>query len=385
MLEKIKKHFENLSCKKSKILPKNVILFVMIFFIGIGLVYAFYNNSHSFPILSNKVGNFDVGNGDLGIVIYKQSNNFSATTPEYKRSYGVPNAGYEFNRAECTSTCTTTPNNDCYYTYDEDTNKFTITSSKKVSCKFYFNKTIEADVYIYIAIEDENGDLTYNGKNYREAESIPAYGYEYAGYQCKNDATISYDAETKTFNMSSYTKNECYAYFYKSLEEDININVYVQNDIGSSIYKKVNTIPESKGYVVSTNALYRSECYDENGNVTDGQITYSGGYVTATAKGKQTCNIYLDLYEGAPFINKVTSTSTGTSLTINIDAKQGTNNLNCYKYKINGVTELTDCQTSPSYTFNNLSVCTYYNVTVFAADSQGVHVGYTKTYKTGGC
>lgn len=382
MLEKIKKHYKNLSDKK---LQKKVIVFVMFFFVSIGIVYAVFNNTYSFPILSNKVGNFDIGNGDLGIIIYKQSNDLNATTPEYVKSYGVPSAGFEFNKAECTSTCTDTPNNDCYYTYDADTNKFSITSNKKVMCKFYFNKTMEPDVYVYIAIEGENGDLTYNGKNYYEVETIPAYGYEYAGYQCKNDATISYNAETKTFTMSSYTKNECYAYFYKSLEEDIKINVYVQNDLGSNIYKKVNSIPEGKGYIVSTKTEYKSECYDDNGNVTNGQITYSGGYITATAKGKQTCNVYLDLYNGAPFINSVTTTTTATSLTVNVDAKEGTNTLNCYKFKINGVTDLTECQSSPTYTFNDLSNCTYYNITVFAADSEGIHVGYTKTYKTDGC
>ena len=385
MLDKVKKYYKNLSNYRKKTLPLVVISFVVLFFTGISLVYAFYHNSYSFPIFANKVGNFDGGNGDLAIVIYKQSNDVDAETPEYKRVYGVPKVGYTLNNVDCNVPCTESSNDSCYYSYDKISNMFTITSNTKVSCKFYFNKTAESDINVYIAVEDDNGELTYDGKNYREIESIPAYGYEYRGAECQKDATISYDAATKTFNVSSLTKNECYAYFYKTLESDIIVNVFVQTELGSNIYQQVNTIPENKGYIVSPKADYISACYDSNGNITDGIITYSGGYISATAKEKQTCNVYLDLYEGAPFIESVNVTSTDTTLKMDAITQEGVNNIECYKYKINGVTTLSECMTSPSYTFTNLNSCTYYNISMYAIDSEGIQVGYTKTYKTTGC
>ena len=72
MLEKLKKYYKNLSKKNKKQLPIVVGVFVVLFFTGVSMVLAFYNGAYSFPIISNKVGNFDNGNGDLAIVIDNQ-------------------------------------------------------------------------------------------------------------------------------------------------------------------------------------------------------------------------------------------------------------------------------------------------------------------------
>lgn len=385
MLDKIRSYYRNLSKKNKVVMPLMLVVFVVLFFIGISMVYAFYHNSLSFSIIANKVGSFGSGNGDMAIVIYKQSNDLDSATPEYKQTYGVPRVGYILDTVDCTATCTDNPSDSCYYTYNSDTNMFTITSDKKVTCKFYFKKTADSDVNVYIAIEDANGSLTYNQKNYREVESIPAYGYEYAGYTCKNDATVTYNQELKTFSVATLVKNDCYAYFYKTMEADIIVNVYVQTDLGSNIYQEVKSIPTNKAYVVSTRDGYKSACYDSEGVETSSVITYSGGYVTVDATEKQTCNIYLDLYEGAPLIESMTATPNDNSIIVSATTKVGTNSLNCFKFRLNDLTELSECQTEPTYTFTGLNICTYYSVTMFAIDSAGVEVGYTRTFKTTGC
>lgn len=385
MLGKIKKYYKNLSKRNRVVMPLLLAIFVVLFFAGISMVYAFYHNSLSFSIIANKVGSFGIGNGDMSIIIYKQSNELSAETPEYTQTYGVPRVGYILDNVDCTIPCTDNSADDCYYSYNSDTNMFTITSNKKVSCKFYFRKTLDSDINIYIAIEDENGNLTYNDKNYREVESIPAYGYEYSGYTCKYDADVTYNQELKTFSVATLTKNDCYAYFYKTLEADVIVNVYVQSDIGSNIYQEVRSIPTNKAYVVSTKDGYKSACYNSSGIETSSVITYSGGYITVNASEKQTCNVYLDLYEGAPLIESMSANVTDSSITINAVTKVGVNSLNCFKFKINDITDLSGCQTEPIYNFTGLNSCTYYSITMFAIDSMGVEVGYTRTFKTTGC
>lgn len=385
MLDKIKKYYKSLSKRNKVVMPILLAVFGVLFFAGISMVYAFYHDSLSFSIIANKVGSFGSGNGDMAIVIYKQSNELAAETPEYKQTYGVPRVGYILDKVDCTIPCTNNASDSCYYSYNSDTNMFTITSGKKVSCKFYFKKTADSDINVYIAVEDDNGNLTYNQKNYREIVSIPAYGYEYAGYTCKSDATVTYNQELKTFSVATLTKNDCYAYFYKTIEADIIVNVYVQTDVGSNIYQEVKSIPTNKAYIVSTRDGYKSACYDSNGVETSSVITYSGGYVTVNATEKQTCNVYLDLFAGAPLIEGMSASVTNNSITVNGVAKAGVNNLNCFKFKINDITELSDCQTEPTYSFTGLNSCTYYSITMFAIDSAGVEVGYTRSFKTTGC
>lgn len=385
MLEKLKKYYKNLSKKNKKQLPIVVGVFVVLFFTGVSMVLAFYNGAYSFPIISNKVGNFDNGNGDLAIVIYRQSNSLSDSTKEYKRVYGIPQVGFSLDHVDCTQTCTQNQSDACHYTYDVENNLYSLTSDKKVTCRFYYNKTAEADVEVSIMIEDENGGIVHEGKNYREIDSIPAFGYEYTGYYCAKAATVTYNQELKTFNVSTTTRNSCQAFFNKVNDSDITVNVFVQTALGGSIYQEVESIPTNKSYIISTNANYTTACYNSSGAKTGDTITYSGGYITVSATSKVSCNVYLDLYSGAPLINSLTATSTANSLVVTGDVTKGTNGLSCYKFKMDDVSDLSACQSTPTMTYSNLDSCTYYRITMYAVDDQGIQVGYTKSFKTTGC
>lgn len=385
MLKKIKNYYKNLSNKNKKQLPIVVGVFVVLFFTGISMVLAFYNGAYSFPIISNKVGNFDNGNGDLAIVIYRQSNGLSESSKEYKRVYGIPQVGFNLDHVECSETCTENQSDSCHYTYDVENNLYSLTSDKKVTCRFYYNKTAEADVEVTIMIEDDNGPTVYNGKNYREIDSIPAFGYEYNNYYCAKSATVTYNQELKTFNVSTTTRNNCQAYFNKVNDSDISVNVFVQTTLGGSIYQEVDSIPTNKAYIISTNANYTTACYDSSGNKTSDTVVYSGGYITVSSTKKVSCNVYLDLFSGAPLINSLTSTSTSNSLVVTGDVTKGVNDINCYKFQMEDVSDLSSCQTSPTIAYSNLDSCTYYRITMYAIDNQGIQVGYTKSFKTGGC
>lgn len=382
MIDRVSKYYKNLSKKRKKSLACLVIVFCVLFCTGISMVYAFYHDTISFPILANQVGNFEGPRGDMSIMLYKQTNELSSQSPEYARIYSVPQIGYEFDHADCSVPCTDNQSDACHYTYDINQNMFTLTSDKKVNCRFYFNKTSESDINIYIMAEDNNGGNIYNGRNYREYDSVPAFGYEYAGYSCAGDATVTYDSELKTFNIETTTKNTCYAYFNSIGAPDVVVNVYTQTEINSNVYTKVDSIPTNKAYILSTKQDYASTCLDTNGVLTEDTVSYSGGYISVSASGKRTCTVYLDLYEGAPLIESMSVGADYNSLQITGTVVPGNSPVSCYKYKIEDLTELTECLATPVHTFDNLNECTYYKVTMYAIDENNVSVGYTKTFKT---
>ena len=67
--------------KIKKFSTKNKYLFLSFMFVltlllinGIQSAYAYYyNNSGSLPILSNLIGDFDSGDGDINIIIFKEN------------------------------------------------------------------------------------------------------------------------------------------------------------------------------------------------------------------------------------------------------------------------------------------------------------------------
>ena len=278
--------------KKLKKLTRNKLcLLIMIGFfsflcvLGIKSTLAYYQTYESIRILANVIGDFDIGDGDVNGVIYKESDDGI-----YVRSYTVPALGYVFNDSltSCTISCSKTdPSANCYYTYNSTNKEFTITSNKKVTCKFYFTKESESDIKIFIMKED-----AYNSQTYTAVDNIPAYGYVYSSGTCDNDYTnIAYNSITKTFSVSTSVKNVCYAYFDAESDSDITVNTYVENLDGE--YVSVDSIPTGNIYKLSTSQT--SKCYDSSNNPLATEIQYIDGYINILAEQKQTCYVYLDL------------------------------------------------------------------------------------------
>jgi len=283
---------------QTKFLPKRkkaslfviISFFVCLLILGIRVSYAYYRDSSSIRILSNLVGDFDWGEGDINIMIYKENDE-----EKFEKIYAVPAIGYKFNDTltTCTIPCDTDSSSACYYQYDSVAQAFSLSSDQRVTCKFYFEQEAKSDINVYIMKEDVNGSFTYDSKNYALVESVPAYGYEYNNAVCDNGAIASFDSSTKKFSVSSTSKTTCFAYFKSVGNADIIANVYVQDEEGSAKYELVNSIPAYKVYKLSTSKT--SWCYDSTGTGTNATISYADGYINVSATGKQTCDIYLDL------------------------------------------------------------------------------------------
>lgn len=279
-----------LRLKKTSILIVMVFVFVLI--AGMRISYAFYEDTQSISIVANAVGDFDTGDGDVNMILYKKSDD-----GKWVRTYTVPALGYEYksNLTTCTIPCTNGTSGNCYYNYDTEAKSLVLTSNEKVTCKFYFDKQagITSDVNIYVYREDASGTRPYNSKNYTLVNGIPAYGYQYSSHTCDNNSTLTYDAENKKFNINTSTKDTCYVYFNSTGSADINVNVYIQKEKGTNTYNLVSTIPFNNTYVLSTNKI--SRCYNESNTTLSSTITYTNGYINIDATGKQTCDVYLDL------------------------------------------------------------------------------------------
>ena len=94
-----------------------------------------------------------------------------------------------------------------------------LTSNQKVTCEFYFKRTTESDVNLYIYVEDnDHVDRTYNDKNYKLVNSYPTTDYTFKSGACDNSkGTVSCDNEKCT--VTSTEKSKCRAYFDKQSTE----------------------------------------------------------------------------------------------------------------------------------------------------------------------
>ncbi len=276
----------NKLAKKRKYLFGLIFICIFAIVFGIRAVSAYYFEETSIQLLASLVGNFDVGSGDINIIIYRE-NDDGGFTP----SYAVPSAYYTFDdtKTSCTIPCQNNGTGSCSYNYNSSTKNFNLVSNEKVTCKFYFKKSATSDINVYILKEDINGKEPFNGKNYTLVDNVPAFGYKYATYNCDNtNAQVTFDSNTKKFNVLTGNKSKCNAYFDSEGDADIIANIYLQTAPDSSLYNAVETIPSGRAYKLSTQKA--SSC---NG---DGQISYDNGYVSVNdATHKQECEIYLDI------------------------------------------------------------------------------------------
>jgi len=282
---------KNLS-RKSKIFLFGLIsVFVVVLIISIQKVYAYYHDSITEQLLANKVGDFDLGDGDINMMIYRENDE-----GKFVRIYAVPSAYYIFNDSltSCTIPCNDGLGN-CEYSYNSANKSFALTSNQKVTCKFYFEQESAADIEVFILLEDENAldTYTYNSKNYSLNDVIPAYGYIYANhYSCENNGVVTYNSETKKVSVATATQDTCYIYFDKVGSADITVNTYVQDEYGGSTYTYVNSIPGNKIYVLNDT---KSKCTPVAVDGVAGTVTYTDGYINVVASGQQVCDVYLDL------------------------------------------------------------------------------------------
>ena len=280
---------KNLTNKHKVFLFLTISVFVVVLILGIQKAYAYYHDSVSKGILANKVGDFDLGDGDINMMIYRENEE-----GKFVRIYAVPADYYVFNDelTSCTIPCNDGLGN-CSYSYDANNRTFALTSNQKITCKFYFEQEEASDINVYIMIENPRGTYNYNFKKYSISDYVPAYGYVYSdNYECDDAAELTYNAETKKFSVATATKNTCYVYFSKVGDADITVNTYVQEEYGVSTYASVESIPANKIYTLNDEL---SNCIAVSATGNAGVITYEDGYISVIATGQQVCDVYLDL------------------------------------------------------------------------------------------
>ena len=208
-----------------------LIALTFVLIMGIQKTYAYYYENHEMKLLAAQVGDFDLGDGDINIIIYKQ---LTKGADIYGKTYSVPAIGYKFredltkcfdeakHEMTCKNESSNGENGDCHYKYDTQTRTFALTSNKKVTCKFYFDQEVESDINVYIMKQDENGvDKDWENKKYTLVSGVPSFGYKYVGAECdnvkveENNDTVTYDAVNKKFTVKTNKKTTCYAYLIK--------------------------------------------------------------------------------------------------------------------------------------------------------------------------
>ncbi len=311
-MTRLKKGQTNLSKKNNKLYFLTLIIMTLILIGGIQSAYAYYyKNSDSLPILSNLIGDFDSGNGDINIIIYKET---GVKNEEFVKTYSVPEVGYSLNidKTSCKSPSgqdikcqKDDPNSSCNYTYDEKTKEINLTSNQKVTCRFYFNKDYENDIELYIMMQDQNGTHTREHydvdpgdviRTYRNVDNIPAYGFTYSGYYCQNGSTVTIDEVTGKIKVLAEQRDVCYAYYDGDLlNADIIANVYVQKVVGGN-YVKVSSIPNSQKYKIAESKESYCHTPDSVENKTSSVPTYENFYINIPeSEQKQVCEVYLDI------------------------------------------------------------------------------------------
>lgn len=288
---------KNLLFNRKKFLLVLISFFAVALVFGFRAVYAYYTNYVEAGLLANKIGDFDLGEGDIGMLIYKQNED-----GKYVRTYNIPTSiAYEFDDTltSCSKPCTYSEESgdyNCYYSYDSTNSRFAISSDSNVSCKFYFKQIADEDISISIMVEDPDGNVSYTNqgvtKHYLLKENVPAFGYQYATHNCSNNSEVTYNSETNEFTVSSSGKDSCMIYFDSIGKRDITANIYVQSQFNSDEYVKVDSIPTGNNYTLNNE---ESACYDLDGQKTNTVITYQNGYITINDINRQVCTVKLDL------------------------------------------------------------------------------------------
>lgn len=272
---------------------KKVVLFSILFLLlflstwGIKATYAYYNSKSTFSFLGTTIGDFDIGDGDINLILYMEDDD-----GEYNLTKSIPLIGYYLNNLK-----TDCSNENTKVSYDSNNNEISIESSEKSTCRIYFDQLGESDVRTYILIESDDGEYTYEGndKTYKLVNTVPSVGYEYLTYSCVNPnavTNINYDSSTMEFSYSSTEKNICYVYYNALSKPDLTLNIYIQETDGSETYRNVTNIPTLNTYVLNST---KSICNDLDGNNLNANISYSNRKITVVAENAGICNVYLDI------------------------------------------------------------------------------------------
>ena len=208
----------------------------------------------------------EIGGADINLyfMVWNQETN------EYEINDSMPYFGYEYesNFSYCKNGSS----------LDYNGGNISITASRKDSCYAYF-KEADKDITLHIYTQetaDSNPVLVH---------SIPDSSYIYQEGNCTNDATITWNNDTRKFTITSEYRTECNATFIRQ-DMDIILNFYKEDANGTHEYNglKYMEIDEIPGM------NYTFDSYVCVNNLTT--INPVNGELSIESDGKDECNIY---------------------------------------------------------------------------------------------
>ena len=141
------------------------------------------------------------------------------------------------------------------------------------------------------------------------------------------------------------------------------ITLMIETDVGSGEYKVSNDrLWPQEGYIFNEMLSY---C--ENGSSLNWNDETRGLSINVDVSEK--CYVYFDKYLSVQITNVVASNITSNSITINVSATSGTNQISKYYYSINNGSSYIESSNS-NYTFTGLEKGTKYNIKVYAVDTK---------------
>ena len=136
----------------------------------------------------------------------------------------------------------------------------------------------------------------------------------------------------------------------------------IEQEDGSYLESTSNTWP-GEGYIFNENL---SVC--ENG----GELSWNEelGAVNLRTNIADRCFVYFDVYVSPEILEVTASNITSNSITLTVNAIEGTNAIQTYYYSINNGSYTSS--SSNNHTFSGLSVGSTYNIRVYVVDSNGI-------------
>ena len=218
---------------------------------------------------------------------------------------------------------------------------------------------------------------------YRESTSNtwPSGNYAFNSElsRCENGGELRWDRENGIVNLLSNKSDACYVYF------DLYNVVQISNVSTSTTYNSITVTVTTSGGENPVDKYYFSidggNSYQES---TSPSYTFSNltsnheytiqvyakdtlGYESNEETIEVTTNAYVN-----PVVNSVTATNVEMdSITVSVNASGGSNSISRYYYSLNEGSGYINT-TSNTYTFNNLTPGTTYNIRVYVVDTYEV-------------
>ena len=163
----------------------------------------------------------------------------------------------------------------------------------------------------------------------------------------------------------------------KSIKKENTLSMMIETSAGSGKYEmetRTSWPTISEGYIF--NAML-SKC--ENGNI----LSWNDEKNTVTVSGSMSdkCYVYFDAVQKAVINEIITSDITTTSMTITIDATEGTFDISKYYYSIDDGTTWNE-STSNVITISGLTMGIEYTIKSYVQDNKGINSEYKSTSVT---